>query len=110
MQERQFDRPVLGEQDGGVLAARDGGEEFEQQGLGVFHCDGLSEPGVTAAALLPRHDIIRSAIEVYWARMETIIPGYGTIVSEAPPDGTTLDGSIGINVDRAGRGRGGQPR
>jgi hypothetical protein len=84
MQERQFDRPVLGEQDGGVLAARDGGEEFEQQGLGVFHCDGLSEPGVTAAALPTRHDIIRSAIEVYWARMETIIPGDGTIVSEAP--------------------------
>src|SRR5258706_15243877 len=42
MQERQFDRPVLGEQGGGVLAARDGGEEFQQQGLGVFHCDGLS--------------------------------------------------------------------
>src|SRR5882762_3888797 len=41
MQERQFDRPVLGEQGGGVLAARDSGEEFEQQGLGVFHCDGL---------------------------------------------------------------------
>ena len=43
MQERQFDRPVLRKQGGGVLAARDGGEEFEQQGLGVFHCDGLSE-------------------------------------------------------------------
>jgi hypothetical protein len=54
MQERQFNRPVLGEQCGGVLAARDGGEEFEQQGLGVFHCDGLSEPGVTAAALPTR--------------------------------------------------------
>jgi hypothetical protein len=62
IQERQFDRPVLGEQGGGVLAARDGGEEFEQQGLGVFHCDGLSEPGVTAAAPPTRHDIIRSAI------------------------------------------------
>ena len=84
MQERQFDRPVLGEQGGGVLAVRDGGEEFEQQGLGVFHRDGLSGPGVTAAALPTRHDIIRSAIEVYWARMETIIPGDGTIASEAP--------------------------
>jgi hypothetical protein len=41
MQERQFDRPILGEQGGGVLAARDGGEEFDQQGLGVFHCDVL---------------------------------------------------------------------
>ena len=39
MQERQFDRPVLGEQGGGVLATRGGGEEFEQQGLGVFHCE-----------------------------------------------------------------------
>ena len=35
MQERQFDRSVLGEQGGGVLAVRDGGEEFEQQGLSV---------------------------------------------------------------------------
>jgi len=26
MQERQFDRPILGEQGGGVLAARDGGD------------------------------------------------------------------------------------
>jgi hypothetical protein len=34
--------PFLGEQGGGVLAARDGGEEFEQQGLGVFHGGGLS--------------------------------------------------------------------
>jgi hypothetical protein len=33
MQEWQFKRPVLGKQGGGVLAARDGGEEFEQQGL-----------------------------------------------------------------------------
>src|SRR5258708_1668226 len=46
MQERQFERPILGKQGGGVLAVRDGGEEFEQQGLGVFHCDGLSESGV----------------------------------------------------------------
>ena len=84
MQERQFDSSVFGEQGGGVFAVRDGGEEFKQQGLGVFHCDGLSEPGVTAAALPTRHDIIRSAIEVYWARMETIIPGDGTIASEAP--------------------------
>jgi len=37
MQERQFERPVLGEQSAGVLAVRDGGEEFEQEGLGVFH-------------------------------------------------------------------------
>src|ERR1700730_17278835 len=35
MQKRQFERPVLGEKGGGVLAVRDGGEEFEQQGLGV---------------------------------------------------------------------------
>jgi hypothetical protein len=84
MQERQFERPILGEQGGGVLAVRDGGEEFEQQGLGVFHRDGLSGPGVTAAALPTRHDIIRSAIEVYWARMETIIPENGTIASEVP--------------------------
>ncbi len=27
------------------MAVRDGGEEFEQQGLGIFHCAGLSEPG-----------------------------------------------------------------
>jgi hypothetical protein len=53
MQERQFERPVLGEQGGGVLAVRDGGEEFDQQGLGVFHCDGLSEPGVTSTADAP---------------------------------------------------------
>jgi hypothetical protein len=46
MQERQFDRPVLGKQGGGVFAASDSGKEFEQQGLGVFHCDGLSEPEV----------------------------------------------------------------
>jgi len=36
MQERQFKRSVLGEQGAGVLAVRDGGEEFEQQGLGIF--------------------------------------------------------------------------
>jgi len=53
MQERQFERPVLGEQGGGVLAVRDGGEEFDQQGLGVLHCDGLSEPGVTSTADAP---------------------------------------------------------
>jgi hypothetical protein len=28
------------------LAMRDGREEFEQQGLGIFHCAGLSESGV----------------------------------------------------------------
>jgi len=38
MQERQFDRPVLGEQGGGVLAARDGGEEFEQPADIVLLC------------------------------------------------------------------------
>jgi len=36
MQERQFDRSVLGEQGRGVFAVRDGGEKIEQQGLGVF--------------------------------------------------------------------------
>jgi hypothetical protein len=46
MQERQFKRSVLGEQGAGVLAMRDGREEFEQQGLGIFHCAGLSESGV----------------------------------------------------------------
>jgi hypothetical protein len=37
MQERQIERPVLGEEGRDVLAVRDGGEEFEQQGPGVFH-------------------------------------------------------------------------
>jgi hypothetical protein len=36
MQERQFERPVVREQGGGVLAVRDRGEEFEQQGLASF--------------------------------------------------------------------------
>src|SRR6202008_3824220 len=50
MQEREFYRPVLGEQGGGVVAVRDGGEEFEQQGLGFFHCDGLSESDLRFAS------------------------------------------------------------
>jgi hypothetical protein len=37
MQERQFERPILGELGGGVLAVRDGGKEFEQKCFGVFH-------------------------------------------------------------------------
>jgi hypothetical protein len=70
----------------GLTAERDvvlEGEVQIEQGLGVFHCVGLSEPGVTAAALPTRHNIIRSAIDLYWARMETIIPGDGTVTSAA---------------------------
>ncbi len=63
MQERQFDRPVLGEQGGGVLAARDSGEEFEQQGLGVFHCDGLSKPEVCLVLLSWFGGLARTLIE-----------------------------------------------
>src|SRR5579864_7976058 len=59
MQEREFYRPVLGEQGGGVLAVRDGGEEFEQQGLGVFHWVGLSEPII-------RRETPRRTLEGRW--------------------------------------------
>ena len=41
IQERRFNRPVLGEQGGGILAVRDSGEKFEQQSFRVFHRDGI---------------------------------------------------------------------
>src|ERR1700738_551767 len=76
MQKRQFKHSVLGEQGAGVLAVRDGGEEFEQQGLGIFHCAGLSEPAVrcVSASMLstPRGSVVASPPGSNTARMSAM--------------------------------------
>jgi hypothetical protein len=58
-----FDHSFLGEQDGDVLAARDSGEPFEQQSLGVFHCDGLSESEICLVLLSWFGGLARTLIE-----------------------------------------------